>query len=84
MQGWPQWWNYEIVISPHVVERMQERGFSEVDLRAMLDDATGYRESAMPGRFCIEMTWLSEPWEVVVEPDELEQSLIVVTAYRIE
>lgn len=84
MESWPDWWDYNLVISPHVVERMDERGFSEVDLRAMLDDATGQRESLMSGRFVISTVLQSQNWEVIVEPDELEQVLIVVTAYRVE
>ncbi len=84
MHPWPQWWMYEVVISPHVIERMQERGFTEIDLRMMLDDATGFHPSTMPGRFCIEAAHDSERWEIVVEPDELEQTLIVVTAYWLE
>jgi Domain of unknown function (DUF4258) len=84
MQPWPAWWRYDIVISPHVIERMQERGFSEIDLRTMLDDAVGHRPSVMPGRFLIEALRGAERWEIVVEPDELERLLTVVTAYRVE
>lgn len=28
----PDWWNFELELSPHVEERMLDRGFSEVDL----------------------------------------------------
>jgi hypothetical protein len=84
MQEWPQWWHFEVVLSPHVMERMLERGFSEADLRTMLEDAISHRASVMPGRFCVQTTWQAHPWEVVVEPDGLERLLIVVTAYPIE
>ena len=84
MKPWPEWWTYELIISPHVIERMQERGFTEIDLRQMLDDAAGYRASATPGRFLIQTALGSAPWEVVVEPDELDRLLIVVTAYGVE
>jgi len=50
----------------------------------MLDDAVGFRPSAMPGRFVIETMRDSLAWELVVEPDELEQRLIVVTAYEVQ
>ena len=36
----PDWWEWEIEISSHCLKRMQERGFNEAGLRAMLDDAT--------------------------------------------
>ena len=43
MHEWPDWWNLENILSPHVIERMLDRDFSEVELRAMLEDAEGYR-----------------------------------------
>lgn len=33
----PDWWNFELELSPHVEERMIDRGFSEVDLRLMIE-----------------------------------------------
>lgn len=63
---------------------MEERGFNEVELRAILNDATSYRESAAPGRFVVATTHAGVRWEVVVEPDKTEKSLIVVTAYAVE
>jgi uncharacterized protein YuzE len=41
MAGWPAWWSFELVLSLHAIERMKERGITEIDLRAMLADATG-------------------------------------------
>ena len=84
MQSWPDWWQYEIVISSHLIERMEDRGFSEIDVRAMFDDATQWRQSIVPGRFVITTAHQSEAWEIVVEPDELGGTLIVVTAYGLE
>jgi len=84
MQRWPEWWQYELIISPHVVARMEERDFTEIDLRTMLDKATDWRESVAPGRFVIESIHESLPWEIVVEPDDYEKVLIVVTAYPVE
>ena len=75
---------WEIVLSPHVAERMIERGFTETDLRAMLDDAKDYRPSVMPGRFVVTTQHDTGRWEVIVEPDEVERVVIVVTAYRVE
>ena len=83
MPQWPNWWDYELVLSPHLVERMQERGYSETDLRSMLADAEGYRASIVPGRFVIASRHESDPWEVVVEPDQHERVLIVITAYGV-
>lgn len=80
----PEWWTWEIEISPHVEERMQDREFSEVDLRAMFDDATGYRPDVEQGRWIVETRHGRRSWKVIVEPDANEQLLVVVTAYPVE
>jgi hypothetical protein len=33
---WPDWWEWEIDLTPHLLKRMEDRDFSEVDLREML------------------------------------------------
>jgi hypothetical protein len=81
---WPAWWHYEIALSPHALERMEERHLTEIDLRGMLEDASGSRPAIVPGRFIVVTMLNRESWEIVVEPDELAKALIVVTAYRVE
>ena len=83
MRDWPEWWNYELVLSPHLIERMQERGFSELDLRTMRKEAAGYHPSVVSGRFLIRTHHARQMWEIVVEPDELEKTLLVITAYGV-
>lgn len=34
--NWPIWWDWELEISPHVEKRMEERNFTEIDLRDMM------------------------------------------------
>jgi hypothetical protein len=80
---WPDWFEWELELSPHLLDRMVDRDFSEADLRTMLADAMGYRPSATFGRFVVETTWESDNWEVVVEPDDGAELLVVVTAYRV-
>ena len=60
---------------------MIDRGFNETDLRQMLEDVTGFRADAMPGRWIIETTHGQLQWEAVVQPDDISQVLVVVTAY---
>jgi hypothetical protein len=36
------------------------------------------------GRFVVDTRFHGRTWEVVVEPDELEHLLVVVTAYGVE
>lgn len=82
--AWADWWGWEVELTPHVEKRMEDRGSSEIDLRAMLDRATGLQPGVVDGRFMVETRLRGRPWEVVVEPDELEHLLVVVTAYGVE
>lgn len=78
----PEWWAWELELSPHVEGRMEDRDFAEVDLRDMLEHAVGYREDVLDGRWVVETRHRRQPWEVVVEPDMRQQMLVVITAYR--
>ena len=63
---------------------MEDRGFNEVELRAMLHDAVGCRQDVVEGRWIIDARLRGRSWEVVVEPDDVEQLLVAVTAYPLE
>jgi len=63
---------------------MEDRAFNEVDLRRMLEYATGYRVDILEGRFVIEARRPGVPWEVIVEPDEVRELPVVITAYPVE
>jgi hypothetical protein len=39
---WPDWWEWEPELSPHLLKRMADRRFTEVDLREMLEKAEGW------------------------------------------
>ena len=84
MPTWPSWWAWEIELTPHVEKRMEDRSFSEVDLRLMLEQATSFKDDVVDRRFVIETRHRSQPWEVIVEPDSGDQLLVVVTAYPVE
>ena len=81
---WPDWWEWELELTPHVERRMEIRDFSEVSLRDMLQCAVGYRPDFVEGRYLIETTFRNRRWEVIVEPDEIDHLLVVVTAYKVE
>lgn len=68
-------------LSPHLLKRMIDRRFTEVDLRRMLQYATGCHRDIVEGRWVIEATFRKWPWEVIVEPDFQAKLLVVVTAY---
>lgn len=63
---------------------MEDRRFSEVDLRTMLDRATSYHADVLAGRWVVSTCHRRRSWEVIVEPDVSARVLVVVTAYPIE
>jgi hypothetical protein len=60
---------------------MDDRRFTEIDIRRMLEQAGQYREDVVGGRWVIETRHRGKAWEVIVEPDPERQLLVVVTAY---
>ncbi len=81
---WPNWWEWELEITPHLEKRMGDRDFTEIDLREMLQRAQRYRADVEEGRWVIETRHRRRRWEVIVEPDPEERLLVVITAYPIE
>ena len=60
---------------------MDDRRFTEIDLRRMLERASGHREDVVGGRWVIETRHRGRAWEVIIEPDQERELLVVVTAY---
>jgi hypothetical protein len=52
--AWPDWWHWELELTPHLMKRMEDRGFNELDLRRMLEYARAYRSDLAEGRWVIE------------------------------
>jgi hypothetical protein len=80
-RNWPDWWEWELEFSPHLVKRMADRDFTETDLRTMLQDAEGWAPTPNPDRYLIRCRLAGRAWNVVVEPDAAERLQVVVTAY---
>ena len=81
---WPEWWQWELELTPHLLKRMADRQFNEVDLRQMLVAPRGYRPSEELGRYVIETLFDNRAWEVVVEPQAEERILLVITAFAVQ
>jgi len=80
----PSWWDWKLAFTRHVEQRMTERGVTEVALRAMLKWAQAIRRSEVEGRYVVEATHQGREWEVVVEPDDELECIVVVTVYARE
>jgi hypothetical protein len=62
---------------------MADRGFTEVELRDMLERAASLRRAIVPERWVVGTRHRRRRWEVIVEPDHEAQLLVVITAYPI-
>lgn len=80
----PDWWEWPLELTPHIEKRMEERGFSEIDLRTMVESPRKILADRFKGRWIIQCHHRNQGWEVIVEPDQEEQLIVVITAYRKE
>src|SRR2546425_11607982 len=67
---WPAWWVWELELTPHVLKRMVDREFTELDLRQMLEDASSLRPDVEEGRWVVTARHRRRAWEIVVKADE--------------
>ena len=79
-QRWPEWWDWELEFTPHLLKRMEDRQFNEIDLRTMLEHARSYQQNIIEGRWVIETQHEEHAWEVIVEPDMIGKLFVVVTS----
>jgi hypothetical protein len=54
MPTFPEWWSWDLSFTGHAELRMEQRGVTEVEVRAMLERATGFEVSVVEGRFMIQ------------------------------
>ena len=81
--SWPSWWSWELELSSHVLKRMVDRRFTEVELRRMMERAQNYQRDVVKGRWVIATRHRRRRWEVIVEPDFEAELLVVITAYAL-
>ncbi len=80
---WPPWWDWELELSPHLLARMEDRGFTEVELRVMLVRARRLKRDVAPRRWRVLTSLRQRRWEIIVEPDPDVRRLVVVTAFPV-
>ena len=80
----PTWCDWEIELSSHVTKRMRDRGFSEADLRHMMEVATAFRRHVGSDRWTVQTIHEARRWEVTVDPDSNEHVVAVITAHPCE
>ena len=53
MPSFPEWRTWELSFVGHAEMRMEQRGVTEVDVRAMLERASGFEPNVVEGRYMI-------------------------------
>ena len=81
--NWPDWWDWELELTPHVEKRMTQRGFNELGLREMMQRALGLTQDTNTGRYVVDSTFRGTRWAVIVEPDPDTHTVIIITAYAV-
>jgi len=78
----PEWWDWEIELTPHSERRLEERGLTEIDLRTMLNKPPRSIEGdPEPGRHRVFTSHRRKPWIIVVEPDPGPKILLVISVF---
>ena len=80
---WTEWWEWELELTTHLENRMEDRDFTEIDLREMMERAQSYHPDVEEGRWIIETRHQKRTWHVIVEPDPDVHILVVITAYPV-
>ena len=83
MPTFPEWWNWDLSFTAHAELRMEQRGVTEVEVRAMLERAIRFEASVVEGRFMIHTKRGQGSWVVIVEPDADVRLLVVVTVCEV-
>jgi hypothetical protein len=77
----PEWWNWELSFGDHVLERMEQRGISELELRAALERGRDVLPARREGRWLVRTHFRKRVWVVVLEPDEVDRVTHVITVF---
>lgn len=83
-RAWPPWWDWELVFTKHVLKRMLDRDFSEIEIRTMLEGALALERAEEPGRWLVLARHGGVLWGIVVEPEYDAHVLAVITAFPLD
>jgi hypothetical protein len=78
---YPEWWHWELELTPHLEKRMLQRGFTEIDLRKMLSVPLSIKRDIIAHRWRVEARYQGNSWHVIIEPDSEKQTIVVITAF---
>jgi hypothetical protein len=83
MKRRPAWWDWDLEVSEHVLDRMEDRAFTEIDVRRMLKSALTVRSDIVAGRWIVSAYHRGRRWAMILGPDVEERVLVLITAYPV-
>lgn len=83
-QRLPHWWGWPLEFPEHVRKRMRQRNLSETDIRHMLFSVRSVRPLDDASRWAVDSELDRQPWRIILEPDQRERLVVVVTAYPLD
>jgi len=63
---WPDWWDWEIELTPHLQKRMERSRLQRGRPPAHVERARGHRADIVEGRVVIETERKRARWEVII------------------
>ena len=80
----PYWWSWPLVIPDHAANRMEERGWTEIEVRRVLGQPRSLDQDPEPGRWRVPCRRGREHWCIIVEPEKRRRWLVMVTIIRVD
>ncbi|MEO0588300.1 MAG: hypothetical protein AAF078_11755 [Planctomycetota bacterium] len=77
---WPQWWQWDLSLSPRLSESLDDLGVSEPDVLTMLELADRFRPARVAGRYVVEAEHADTDWDVTIEPDTARGQVTIISA----
>jgi hypothetical protein len=78
----PEWWTWDIELTAHSEERLQERGLTEIEIRTILDKPPRSVEpDPEPGRYRVLTAHRRQLWMVIVEPDVEVRAVVIISVF---
>ena len=62
---------------------MEDRDFNETDLHGIFQRSKTFKKDIIEGRWVISTQHRQHAWEIIVEPDDIDKLLVIVTAYPV-
>lgn len=80
----PYWWTWPQEWTDHVQLQLADRANRGETLHELFANPVRLFPGRLPGRWCVESALHGRRWHVIVDVDDDERVLVVVTAYPLD